>query len=61
MANNARRGFFRTAFDAMVTAREKQAQRYVNGALMMLDDDTLQANGYSRHQLRNARHFTSII
>lgn len=61
MATNARRGFFRTAFDAMITAREKQAQRYVNGALMMLDDETLKAHGYTRDQLRGSRHFTSII
>ncbi len=61
MANTARRGFFRTAFDAMVSAREKQAQRYVNGALMMLDDETLGAHGISRQQLRDGRHFTSII
>ncbi|MBO6716824.1 MAG: hypothetical protein JJ913_02580 [Rhizobiaceae bacterium] len=61
MATNAGRGFFRRAFDAMVEAREKQAQRYVNGALMMLDDETLRTHGVSRDQLRGARHFTSII
>ncbi|QPC88188.1 hypothetical protein GA830_16570 [Mesorhizobium sp. NBSH29] len=45
------RGFFAGAFQAFVTSREKQAQRYVNGALLMLDDETLKANGYSRSEL----------
>lgn len=61
MASNARRGFFRSALDAMITAREKQVQRYVNGALMTLDDETLKAHGITREQLRAGRHFTSII
>jgi hypothetical protein len=61
MANKTGRGFFRTAFDAMIAAREKQVQRYVNGALMALDDETLKAHGYTRDQLRGTRHFTSII
>ncbi|MEX0956805.1 MAG: hypothetical protein WDZ83_16535 [Rhizobiaceae bacterium] len=61
MATNARRGFFRTAFDAMIAAREKQVQRYVNSAILTLDDETLRANGVTREQLRGARHFTSII
>lgn len=46
------RGFFRTAIDTMIAARERQAQRYVNGALLMLDDDTLKANGYTRAELQ---------
>ena len=61
MATNARRGFFRTAFDAMIAAREKQVQRYVNGAMLTLDDDALRAHGVTREQLRGSRHFTSII
>lgn len=48
----AKRGFFRNAMDAMIAAREKQAQRYVNGALLMMDDETLRANGYTRAELR---------
>ena len=48
----ARRGFFLSAVDALVAAREKQAERYVAGALLMLDDDTLKANGYSRAELQ---------
>jgi hypothetical protein len=50
MAN--KRGFFRNAVDALVAAREKQANRYVNGALLMLDDETLKAHGYSREELK---------
>lgn len=50
--NSTKRGFFRNAVDALVAAREKQASRYVNGALLMLDDETLKAHGYSREELR---------
>jgi hypothetical protein len=51
MNRNAGRGFFRGALDALVEARAKQASRYVNGALLMLDDNTLAANGYNRADL----------
>lgn len=51
MAKTNSRGFFRGALDALVEARAKQATRYVNGALLMLDDKTLAANGYSRAEL----------
>lgn len=51
MTRNAGRGFFRGALEALVEARAKQASRYVNGALLMLDDKTLAANGYSRAEL----------
>jgi hypothetical protein len=40
------------AFDAMVNARARQASAYVNGALLMLDDNTLKAHGYDRAELR---------
>lgn len=46
------RNFFRSAMDAMIEARAKQATRYVNGALLMLDDKTLAAHGYKREELR---------
>jgi hypothetical protein len=46
------RGFFRNALDRMVEARMRQANHYVNGALLMLDDETLKANGYSRAELK---------
>jgi hypothetical protein len=46
------RSFFRGALDAMIEARAKQASRYVNGALLMLDDKTLAANGFKREDLR---------
>nr|WP_159592038.1 hypothetical protein [Chelativorans xinjiangense] len=52
MAHGAKRGFFRNAVDALVAARERQVSRYVNGALLMLDDETLKAHGYSREELR---------
>ena len=45
---------FRRALDRMVSAREKQVGRYVNGYLLTLDDATLSANGYSRKSLEKA-------
>lgn len=55
MARNAsRNGFFRGAMDALVAARQKQVNRYVNGALLMLDDETLKANGYNRDELKRS-------
>lgn len=54
-------GFFRNAFNALIAARERQANSYVNGALLMLDDETLKAHGYNRADLRkqpnNAHYF----
>lgn len=49
--SSGKRGFFRNAVDAMMAARERQATRYVAGALLLLDDDTLKARGYSRSDL----------
>ncbi len=49
---STRRGFFRGALDSIVAARSAQAARYVDGALLMLDDETLAAHGYNREQLR---------
>lgn len=48
MANS----ILRNAFQRFVAARELQASRYVNGALMNLDDETLRSMGTSREELR---------
>ena len=48
-----RHGMFRRALDRMVSARERQARRYVNGYLLSLDDATLNAYGYDRRQLED--------
>lgn len=48
MANS----IFRNAFNRMVEARERQVSRYVNGALMGLDDETLKNLGTSKAELR---------
>ena len=61
MSGNARRGFFRIALDAMIAAREKQVERYLNTSASKLDDRTLKANGISAEQITGQRHFTSII
>ncbi|MFB9951811.1 hypothetical protein ACFFP0_23425 [Rhizobium puerariae] len=44
--------FFRTVLNRMVEARERQVARYVNGALLNLDDETLKGLGTSREELR---------
>jgi hypothetical protein len=49
---NAGRGFFRGAMDALVAARTRQADRYINSALLMLDDETLRQYGYKREDLQ---------
>lgn len=46
-----RKSLLSSAFNAMVNARSRQASAYVNGALLMLDDDTLEAHGYTRKEL----------
>ena len=35
----------------MVEARQREAERYVNGVLLSLDDETLKSHGYSRAEL----------
>jgi hypothetical protein len=51
----AKRSFFRNALDAIIAARTAEAERYVNDALLMLDDDALKANGYTRGALKHRR------
>lgn len=48
MANS----FLRNAYERMVQARERQVSRYVNGALLNLDDKTLESIGMTREELR---------
>jgi hypothetical protein len=43
--------FFHNALDRLIAARERQVRRYVNGALLQLDDETLESLGRSREQL----------
>ena len=44
-------GFFRSVLKAFVEARQLEAERYVNGVLLSLDDETLKSHGYSRAEL----------
>ena len=57
MANS----IFRTAFERVVAARERQASRYVNNVLMNLDDRTLQGMGTSREELRRKGGISSVF
>jgi hypothetical protein len=52
MTVRSKKGMLHNAFDAMVNARARQASAYVNGALLMLDDNTLKSYGYDRAELR---------
>ena len=42
----------RNTFDRLIAAREKQARRYVNGALLSLDDETLSKAGFNRADIK---------
>ena len=53
MTNTTKTGFFRSALNSMYDARARQATRYVNGALLMLDDATLSAAFHNRETLMN--------
>lgn len=48
---SGQKSVLRRALDRMITARERQARRYVNGYLLTLDDTTLAGYGYSRGEL----------
>lgn len=39
--NSADRGFFRNAFEAMIAARQREANRYVDRMTAMYGDDLL--------------------
>lgn len=41
----------KSRFNRVVVARQRQAQRYVNGALLALDDESLERAGYDRKAL----------
>ena len=43
---------FKSTFDRMVAARQHQARRYVNGALLNLDDETLKRAGLTRDGIK---------
>ena len=43
----------KNTFERIVAAREKQARRYVNGALLTLDDETLASAGFDRATIKS--------
>ncbi|MDI6027973.1 hypothetical protein QBK99_17425 [Corticibacterium sp. UT-5YL-CI-8] len=54
-------GFFANAFDALVTARQREAARYVNGVLLSMDDATLKQYGYDRKHLEKNARFSAYL
>lgn len=57
MANS----FLRAAYNRVIEARERQASRYVNEALMSFDDATLASLGTSRDEVRRRRASASAF
>lgn len=57
----ASKGFFSRALASFTAARSRQADRYVTGALLGLDDATLAAAGYDRAELVRRAHRTSAL
>ena len=47
----SKNGFFRSVLEAFVETRQREAERYVNGVLLSLDDETLKSHGYNRAEL----------
>ena len=44
-------GILRNILNAFVEARQREAERYVSGVLLSLDDETLKRHGYNRAEL----------
>lgn len=44
-------GFFRSALNAVIEGRQREAEHYVNSVLLTLDDETLKSYGYDRAEL----------
>ncbi|MCY0095989.1 hypothetical protein [Hoeflea ulvae] len=44
--------FFKNALDRIVSARERQVRRYVNGVLLGMDDSQLKALGRDREDIK---------
>lgn len=55
------KSFLRTALNNLVEARQRRADLYATGALLNLDDASLQAMGLNRDELRRRPHQRSII
>lgn len=41
----------RVGYNRLIESRQRQAQRYINGALLALDDEALARAGYDRKTL----------
>jgi hypothetical protein len=52
--------FFRNAFNRVVEARERQVGRYIQGAMMNLDEQSLSSLGTSRQEM-HAKSSTNYV
>ncbi|MFL0695045.1 MAG: hypothetical protein ACJLUP_24145 [Agrobacterium tumefaciens] len=55
------KSFLRTALNNLVEARQRRADLYTTGALLSLDDASLEAMGLKREELRRRPYQHSII
>lgn len=53
--------FFQNAFNRVVEARERQVSRYVQGALVNLDEQSLKALGTSRNEMRTKANSSYVF
>ncbi|EDQ32380.1 hypothetical protein HPDFL43_12963 [Hoeflea phototrophica DFL-43] len=53
--------FFQNALDRLVSARERQARRYINGAMLSMDDAQLKELGRTREELKREGAQTYIF
>lgn len=44
-------GLFRNVLRALIEARQREAEKYVNSVLLSLNDETLKSHGYTRAEL----------
>jgi len=59
--SNMSKSILRTAFERVVEARQRQADRYVSSAMLNLDDTTIAAFGTTREELRRKAKSTYVF
>ncbi|MGV1914609.1 hypothetical protein [uncultured Agrobacterium sp.] len=55
------KSIFRTAFERVVEARQRQADRHVSSAMLNLDATTIAAFGATREELRRKAKSTYVF
>jgi hypothetical protein len=55
------KSFIRNAFSRVIEARERQVSRYVQGAMLSLDEQSLKALGTSREEMRAKANISYVF